>query len=96
MAQNNAANQLVVKGTTTIGVVCKDGVILASDTRVTMGYFVAHKQGKKVYKIDDHIGMTIAGNSRRRTKSHRHHHRQRTTLQNKPEPTHAHQHPQHA
>ena len=61
MAHNNSANQLVLKGTTTIGVVCKDGVILASDTRVTMGYFVAHKQGKKVYKIDDHIGMTIAG-----------------------------------
>jgi proteasome beta subunit len=58
---NNAVNQLVVKGTTTIGVVCKDGVILASDTRVTMGYYVAHKQGKKVYKIDEHIGMTIAG-----------------------------------
>jgi proteasome beta subunit len=61
MAENNALNQLIVKGTTTIGVVCKDGVILASDTRVTMGYFIAHKQGKKVYKIDDHIGMTIAG-----------------------------------
>jgi len=62
MAVNNdAVNHLVVKGTTTIGVVCKDGVILASDTRVTMGYFVAHKQGKKVYKIADHIGMTIAG-----------------------------------
>ena len=61
MAQNNAVNQLVLKGTTTIGVVCKDGVILASDTRVTMGFYVAHKAGKKVYKIDDHIGMTIAG-----------------------------------
>ena len=61
MAQNNAANQLVLKGTTTIGLVCKDGVILASDTRVTMGYYVAHKLGKKVYKIDDHLGMTIAG-----------------------------------
>jgi proteasome beta subunit len=61
MAQNDAASQLVLKGTTTIGVVCKDGVILASDTRVTMGYFVAHKFGKKVYKIDDHLGMTIAG-----------------------------------
>jgi proteasome beta subunit len=61
MAHNNAANQLVLKGTTTIGVVCKDGVILASDTRVTMGYYVAHKFGKKVYKIDDHLGMTIAG-----------------------------------
>jgi proteasome beta subunit len=61
MTQNDAASKLMVKGTTTIGVVCKDGVILASDTRVTMGFFVAHKQGKKVYKIDDHIGMTIAG-----------------------------------
>lgn len=61
MSQNNAASQLVLKGTTTIGVVCKDGVILASDTRVTMGFYVAHKAGKKVYKIDDHIGMTIAG-----------------------------------
>jgi proteasome beta subunit len=58
---HNTVNQLVVKGTTTIGVVCKDGVILASDTRVTMGFFIAHKQGKKVYKIDEHIGMTIAG-----------------------------------
>ncbi len=50
-----------LKGTTTIGVVCKDGVILASDTRVTMGTFVAHKKGKKVYKIDDHLAMTISG-----------------------------------
>jgi proteasome beta subunit len=61
MSQNNVASQLVLKGTTTIGVVCKDGVILASDTRVTMGFYVAHKFGKKVYKIDDHLGMTIAG-----------------------------------
>lgn len=61
--QNNkdAANRLTLKGTTTIGVVCKNGVILASDTRVTMGFYIAHKYGKKVYKIDDHIGMTIAG-----------------------------------
>jgi proteasome beta subunit len=61
MTQNDAANQLILKGTTTIGVVCKDGVILASDTRVTMGFYVAHKFGKKVYKIDEHLGMTIAG-----------------------------------
>jgi len=61
MTQVNSASNLSLKGTTTIGVVCKDGVILASDTRVTMGFYVAHKQGKKVYKIDDHIGMTIAG-----------------------------------
>jgi proteasome beta subunit len=62
MANNNdVMNKLALKGTTTIGVVCKDGVILASDTRVTMGFYVAHKHGKKVYKIDDHLAMTISG-----------------------------------
>jgi len=61
MKSRDLENRLVLKGTTTVGVVCKDGVILASDTRVTMGFYVAHKHGKKVYKIDDHIGMTISG-----------------------------------
>ncbi|MEM3459326.1 MAG: archaeal proteasome endopeptidase complex subunit beta [Candidatus Bathyarchaeia archaeon] len=61
MTNSDLEKRLVMKGTTTIGVVCKDGVILASDTRVTMGFYVAHKHGKKIYKIDDHIGMTIAG-----------------------------------
>ncbi len=61
MANKDLVNKLAFKGTTTIGVVCKDGVILASDTRVTMGFYVAHKHGKKIYKIDDHLGMTIAG-----------------------------------
>ena len=54
-------DRLALKGTTTIGVVCRDGVILSSDTRVTMGYFVAHKRGKKIYQIDDHLAMTISG-----------------------------------
>lgn len=61
MIDNDAVDRLTLKGTTTIAVVCKDGVILASDTRVSMGYYVAHKHGKKVYKIDDHLAMTIAG-----------------------------------
>jgi len=55
------AERYAFKGTTTIGVVCKDGVVLASDTRVTMGTLVVHKRGKKVYKIDDHLAMTISG-----------------------------------
>ena len=58
---NDAINQLVLKGTTTIGLVCKNSVVLASDTRVTMGSYVAHKHGKKIYKIDDHLAMTISG-----------------------------------
>ncbi len=54
-------DKMALKGTTTVGVVCKEGVILSSDTRVTMGSFVAHKKGKKVYQIDDHLAMTISG-----------------------------------
>lgn len=61
MINSDAVDKLVFKGTTTVGVVCKDGVILASDTRVTMGFYVAHKHGKKIYRIDDHLAMTISG-----------------------------------
>ncbi|MDD1721729.1 MAG: archaeal proteasome endopeptidase complex subunit beta [Euryarchaeota archaeon] len=49
------------KGTTTIGIVCEDGVVLASESRVTMGNFISSKEGKKIYQIDDLVGMTIAG-----------------------------------
>lgn len=48
-------------GTTTVGIVCKDGVVLATDRRATMGYYIASKDIDKVYPIADHIAMTIAG-----------------------------------
>lgn len=48
-------------GTTTIGMVCADGVVLATDRRVTSGYFIANKRGRKICKIDNHIAATIAG-----------------------------------
>ncbi len=50
-----------VPGATTIGVVCHDGVILAAEKRVTYGYFIASKGGKKVFKITDQIGVACAG-----------------------------------
>jgi proteasome beta subunit len=49
------------KGTTTVGVVCKDGVVLATDRRVTSGLYVAHKRGRKLYILDDNKAATIAG-----------------------------------
>jgi proteasome beta subunit len=51
----------MLKGTTTLGVACKDGVILGTDTRATMGTYVASKHAKKVYQITDNLAMTIAG-----------------------------------
>jgi len=50
-----------VPGATTIGVVCTDGVILASEKRVTYGYLVVSKGVKKVFKIADQIGAACAG-----------------------------------
>jgi proteasome beta subunit len=56
------SNELgILKGTTTVGVVCLDGVILGTDTRATMGNFIASKNAKKVYQITDNLAMTIAG-----------------------------------
>ena len=50
-----------MKGTTTIGFVCTDGVVLATETRATMGSLIANKAVNKLYQLDDKIGATIAG-----------------------------------
>ncbi len=51
----------LLKGTTTIGIVAKDGVVLATERRATVGTMIANKQTTKLFKIDSNIGVTIAG-----------------------------------
>ena len=53
--------QVLHTGTTTLGINCVDGVVLATDHRAVAGYYVAHKHVKKVFKLADHIAATIAG-----------------------------------
>jgi len=48
-------------GTTTVGIICKGAAIIAAEKKATMGYLVASKEAQKVYQLDDHIGITIAG-----------------------------------
>ena len=48
-------------GTTTVGLVVKDAVILGTDKRASMGYFVASKTAEKLHMIQEHLYMTIAG-----------------------------------
>ncbi len=48
-------------GTTTLGMIAKDCVVLASDQRATMGFLIANKTAKKIFKITNRIGATIAG-----------------------------------
>jgi len=52
---------MAIPGATTIGVVCSDGVILASEKRVSYGYMIMSRVGKKVFKITDRIGAACAG-----------------------------------
>ncbi len=48
-------------GTTTVGLVVNDGVVLAADKRVSSGYYVAHKTVKKIIRMDDRVALTISG-----------------------------------
>lgn len=48
-------------GTTTLGMVCKNGVVIATEQRATMGTLIAHKATKKLYQIDDHLALATAG-----------------------------------
>ena len=51
----------IKKGTTTCALTCNDGVVLAADTRASAGFFIADRHVMKIQKVDNHLGMTIAG-----------------------------------
>lgn len=61
MAEQEQNQYMFIPGATTIGVVCSDGVILASEKRVSYGYLVVSRVGKKVFKVTDRIGAACAG-----------------------------------
>lgn len=50
-------------GTTTLGIICKDGVVVAAEKKSTLGYLIASKESEKILEITDHVAMTIAGAS---------------------------------
>ncbi len=49
------------KGTTTVGLKTKEGIVLAADKRASMGYLVADKNAEKIHLINDKVAMTFAG-----------------------------------
>ncbi len=51
----------IQKGTTTVGIVCKDGVVLAADKRVSAGYLISNKKMEKIHTISDNAAVTMAG-----------------------------------
>ncbi|RME52869.1 proteasome subunit beta [Candidatus Woesearchaeota archaeon] len=54
-------NESMKTGTTTVGIIAKDAVVLAADMRATAGNFIANKHVKKVLPVTDTIAITTAG-----------------------------------
>jgi len=48
-------------GTTTVALLCKDGIVLAADKRVTSGYLISNKKFEKIFPISESIAVTVAG-----------------------------------
>jgi proteasome alpha subunit len=60
LLQVEYAKKTVRQGSTAIGVVCKDGVVLVTDKRI-VDPLVVPEAVEKIFQIDDHIGATAAG-----------------------------------
>ncbi len=58
---SDITQEVTKTGTTTCGIVSKDGAVLAAERRATMGTLIAHKVTKKVLRLDENLAMTTAG-----------------------------------
>ncbi len=60
LLQVEYAKKAVRQGTSALGLVCKDGVLLVADRRITERLIVPTSV-EKVMQVDDHIGATTTG-----------------------------------
>lgn len=58
---SNAEQATLSTGTTTLAMVCKDGLVLAADKRATAGYMIANKKTEKIQQIAEKMVITMAG-----------------------------------
>ena len=54
-------NKEITTGTTTIGLVCKDGLVLTANKKATSRYLISYKKFDKIITITDNIAVTVAG-----------------------------------
>ena len=54
-------NEITQKGTTTVALVCKDGIVMAADRRATAGNLIVNKKTEKVQLINEKMVITMAG-----------------------------------
>ena len=54
-------DKVLKSGTTTVGILCKDGVVLAAEKRATSANYIVDKKAKKIHKITKTMALTTAG-----------------------------------
>ena len=54
-------NSILKTGTTILGIVCKNGVVMAADRQTTAGTVVHHKDKRKVIQLNDYLVFSGAG-----------------------------------
>ncbi len=60
LLQVEYAKKAVRQGTTSLGIVCKDGVLLLADKRIIEKLIIG-KSVEKIFQVDDHIGASATG-----------------------------------
>ena len=57
----DSIKNIIKSGTTTVGIIVKDGVVIGTESQATAGYTVATKEAQKLFKINDYTAATISG-----------------------------------
>lgn len=60
LLQVEYAKKTVKQGSTAVGMVCSDGVLLVTDKRI-IEKLIVPESVEKIFKIDDHMGATASG-----------------------------------
>ncbi len=58
---NELKNSILKTGTTVLGIVCKDGIVMAADRQVTAGTIVMNKNTPKVVQVNDYLVVSWTG-----------------------------------
>ncbi len=59
--QNDIQNNMLKSNTSLVGIVCKDGVIMAGDRRATAGTIIMNKDARKVIPVNDYLVVSWTG-----------------------------------
>ena len=59
--KNTIQDSMLKSNTSIVGIVCKDGVVMAADRRATAGTFIADKKAKKINLVNDYLAVAWTG-----------------------------------